>query len=1075
MNEGDEGPIVVNKGAAPPSISDDACAKEAIHLIESIQQYGYMVVCDRSGKVRAYSENISDLMNEQVDLSCASINDIIVGVQECSRVFQSAIAKPPEEAFDVFVGEGGLPCEMLVHASNNTPEADVIVELIPYRLSCKDIDNQDKTFDDLATAMQKLEASRDLVEFSESSVKLIRKFIGYDRVMMYRFNGDWSGEVIAEACSEKLSEHFLGLRFPESDIPAQARELYKKNHLRVIASVSEAPKALISTNAGRAPVDMSFALLRQPSQMHIQYLKNMGVESTFTISILRGNELWGMIACHHYQKIMPLIELRNKMRLMVKLIGYAINSQLNTVLQIKKNNEKLERKEFFDEVRQKAISFSGFIDALPKLLEKACSIINASTACVYVKSQWVSNSDVSADEWRLLVRENADSAWHTNKQEDLPCILADKHYSGVLFEPVACGDNACIVFLRKEQVRRIRWGGNPYKKLEIHDGELSPRSSFQRWSETLAGTSEMWHGDEIKFVKGLAELLTGILTELKLKESQEALIMLGDSLSRIHDMVVILGKRDHNAFPHIEYANTSFVNNFGFEDFEIIGTSFEQFFLSVDHKINLTAENTIRENKSVFKKCLQFKKKNNETFYGEMSISPIVGDDQNAGRYVVVIRDVSEQKKSQDKIKELAYFDTLTGLLNRYAFFDRFESIKSESDRKQWFYAVIYIDLDRFKALNDSKGHSFGDELLVQLSRRLRSCMRDEDVFARIGGDEFVVLIHGYESEMAAEEAADILSKKISNEVVFPFDVMGYRYRIGCSIGVAVSGQDYSATVNDIVKRADIAMYRAKTTGRGKVCFFDESIQSKLALQSQLEQLLRSAVVEGDLCVYYQPIVNANQQLVGYEALSRWFSKHNGTISPEVFIPLAERSDVIARIGQNVLDDVLKVLRDSERQGDNKWHVSINVSPREIVREDFVERLLTSIARYNVDPRRLVIELTETLVLDNLDVVVEVINTLSEVGVQFALDDFGTGYSSLAYLKKLPITKLKIDRSFVHDIVNNEESQAISHLIVNLAKTIGREVVAEGVESYEQHELLKSFGCDFFQGYVFGKAAPICA
>lgn len=439
------------------------------------------------------------------------------------------------------------------------------------------------------------------------------------------------------------------------------------------------------------------------------------------------------------------------------------------------------------------------------------------------------------------------------------------------------------------------------------------------------------------------------------------------------------------------------------------------------------------------------------------------------------IADITDQKESEATIKRLAYFDPLTELPNRQLLQDRLHQSIASSHRMNRYGAVFFIDLDDFKHLNDTQGHSIGDLLLQQVARSLESCIRTNDTLARLGGDEFLIVAEGLNThhDQAAREA-ELVANKVRNLLSRPYNLDGHQYSCSASIGICLFlGTDLSA--EELLKRADIAMYQAKASGSNAIRFFDPNTHAQLEMEYAQERDLRLALPNGELELHYQVQVDQDGKPIGAEALARWHQPGQGFIPPNQFIPLAERSSLITQLGLWVLDTACRQLRDWQAQTQFEHLVlSVNVSARQFHQADFVAQVRHVVNTYGIDPSMLKLELTETLVLADLDDTLQKMHALKEDGIKFSMDDFGTGYSSLAYLSLLPFDEVKIDQSFVQRAKPDYSSRdwVIVEAIINIAQDLGMEVVAEGVETVEQQKLLAHSRCFRYQGYLFGKPAP---
>ena len=442
--------------------------------------------------------------------------------------------------------------------------------------------------------------------------------------------------------------------------------------------------------------------------------------------------------------------------------------------------------------------------------------------------------------------------------------------------------------------------------------------------------------------------------------------------------------------------------------------------------------------------------------------------------YVVILgKDISERKRAESKIHTLAFYDSLTHLPNRQLFNDRLAQALAQSQRHHKYGALIMIDLDNFKALNDTKGHHIGDELLKQVAFRIQSLLKDGDTLARIGGDEFVVLLEGVsfdgeESVLHSEQFALGVKHRINQ----PYTLLGYEHTCSPSIGVVLfNGHDKSKET--LLKQADIAMYHAKKLGRNRVCQYDPAMQESVEHKTLMESELKAALSKQEFVLFYQPQIDAKGVIIGVEALVRWNHPTKGLIPPNLFIPLAEETGDIIALGAWVLREACRQLFLWLEKYPNLFlHVAINVSAKQFQETSFYDTVSSIVHEMHVPSSSITLELTESLILENVHEVIAKIEALRSLGVRFSLDDFGTGYSSLSYLKRLPLDELKIDQSFVRDINHDNNDAMIVKTIIEMAQNFDLDVIAEGVENEEQLMYLKENGCPLFQGYFFGKPMP---
>jgi diguanylate cyclase (GGDEF)-like protein/PAS domain S-box-containing protein len=443
--------------------------------------------------------------------------------------------------------------------------------------------------------------------------------------------------------------------------------------------------------------------------------------------------------------------------------------------------------------------------------------------------------------------------------------------------------------------------------------------------------------------------------------------------------------------------------------------------------------------------------------------------------YVSIFLDISERKQIEAEIHKLAFYDPLTGLPNRRLLMERLNMALSASCRNRQYGALLFLDLDKFKTLNDTLGHAFGDLLLIEIATRLKSCLREVDTMARLGGDEFLLLIEdlGGEEVDASQNVAQV-AEKVRSALTAHYQLKEHTYHSSPSIGVCLFyGEDEPA--EELVRRADIAMYQAKDSGRNQIRFYDPELQKEVEIRAALESDLRSALAGNQLELYYQIQVDQDLRPIGAEALVRWLHPQRGMISPNRFIPIAEESSLILEIGQWILDRACQQLACwSHNPLTRRLTLAVNISAHQFIQPDFVEHLKATIEKNGIDPSRLKLELTESVALENLELVIAKMRTVRRaLGITLALDDFGTGYSSLSYLKQLPLDQIKIDQSFVRGIQSNKTDAIMVKTIIDLARNFNLEVIAEGVETEEQLALLRQYGCAEYQGYLFGKPLPI--
>lgn len=448
----------------------------------------------------------------------------------------------------------------------------------------------------------------------------------------------------------------------------------------------------------------------------------------------------------------------------------------------------------------------------------------------------------------------------------------------------------------------------------------------------------------------------------------------------------------------------------------------------------------------------------------EAKISPIVNEARQVTSLVLVMRDVTERKKSEQTIYRLAYHDTLTELPNRRFFMDGLRKEIHKAERFQSQLGVMLLDVDRFKNVNDSFGHGVGDLILIEAAKRIKKCLQAKDVVARIGGDEFTILL----TELTSAKEAELTAQRIKESFQAPIELGGQLHNLTCSIGIALFPSD-GKDIDELLKRADMALYAVKEQGRNGYLLFHPDMEERSLERILLENELRKAIEQEQFYIDYQPKINIfTGEVIGVEALVRWKHPELGRIAPNKFIPVAEDTGMIVPLGEWVLRQGCQQNKAWQEQGLPPLKMSINLSARQFYQTDLLEVIKRTLRETGLDPKWLELEITESIFAD-IDQAVAILEKVKELGVHISIDDFGTGYSSFSYLKHLPVDTVKIDASFIRDIHQNKESQAIVKAIVAIAETLNLNVIAEGVENKEQLAMLSRDGCSQGQGYLFSK------
>lgn len=560
------------------------------------------------------------------------------------------------------------------------------------------------------------------------------------------------------------------------------------------------------------------------------------------------------------------------------------------------------------------------------------------------------------------------------------------------------------------------------------------------------------------------------------RRSQQHLMLLEGSIARLNDIVIITEAAPFGPpGPRIVFVNDAFERRTGYSREEVIGKS-PRFLQGPDtQRPQLDRIRRALEQWERVRVDLVNYTKAGEPYWVDLDVSPVWDDARRLTHWVAVGRDITERKRDEEKIQYLAFYDPLTQLPNRQMLLDRLdEAVGGGGQARDG--ALMFIDLDNFKVLNDTLGHQKGDLLLQQVARRLRNCVAKGDLVARLGGDEFVVLLANTpEKPLDPLTAAQKVSQRILEGLGEPYVLPGYLHHGTCSIGVTLFGRTPSS-VNELLKQADLAMYQAKAAGRNAVRFFDPEMQAVASANAALAADLRQAWRDGHLRIEYQPQVGVDGRMTGVEALLRWEHPVRGTVRPGEFVPTAEETSLIIPIGHWVLEQACAQLaRWQARPERAHLSIAVNVSVRQFRHPDFIDEVMRCVRRAGIRPDRLKLELTESLLADNIAAVIAKMRNLKDMGVGLSVDDFGIGYSSLSYLKRLPIDELKIDRAFVKDILTDGNDAAIAGTIIGLCRNLGLEVIAEGVETQDQRDFLARQGCHRYQGYLFCGPLPIAA
>lgn len=554
--------------------------------------------------------------------------------------------------------------------------------------------------------------------------------------------------------------------------------------------------------------------------------------------------------------------------------------------------------------------------------------------------------------------------------------------------------------------------------------------------------------------------------EAALRESEYKLRTLLESMNE--------GLSQVNNEQVIEYVNDRFCEMTGYAREELLGKSTFEFLVNDDGRKTINEANDLRAKGKSSQYEVRIKKKSGEVLWVIVGGAPIINAEGIVTGSMGVFTDITERKQAEERLLHDALHDGLTGLANRTLFIDHLQKTITRGMRSnQNLYAVLFLDFDRFKVINDSLGHAEGDSLLKQIARRLETSLRSGDLLARLGGDEFTILLNDLSDINDATQVAERILKDLNT----PFILGKQEIFMSASIGIALCSSGHQCA-EDMVRDADIAMYRAKAKGKAQYQVFDSAMHKYAINKLQLETEMHHALQRGEFCLNYQPIVDLEtDQLMGFEALIRWDHPERGMVSPADFIPMAEENGLVIPLGRWILFESCRQMREWQIKNSlaSRLTVSVNLSSKQFLQADLAEQVNASVISTQLDPRCLKLEITESHLMENSDKAVTMMNRLRSLGIEICLDDFGTGYSSLSYLHRLPVNFLKIDRSFVYRMVESKENGEIVHTIVKLAQNLKMKVIAEGIETAEQVAKLRLLGCEYGQGYFVSQPLDAAA
>ncbi|HEY9645876.1 MAG TPA: EAL domain-containing protein [Chroococcidiopsis sp.] len=881
----------------------------------------------------------------------------------------------------------------------------------------------------------RIRQSLELAEILDTSVREIRNFLEVDRVKIYRFAPDGSGEVIAESLAPHRLPSLLNLWFPASDIPPHAREMFIKARQRVIVDVatqSRIEDSLESPDNGESLTEPDIRY-RTVEPCHAQYLSAMGVMSSLVVPILHQGQLWGLLAIHHATQRQFTGQELQIIQLLSDQVSIAIaQSDLLSRARLQTHHESTIN------------HISGLlhcplkqVEIWQRILEFAVEAFRGSGGRFYVTAEPTSQP---AQLYTVGVQPNEAFI------EQLP------HWKTLMGRrPLRRRANAADSAMPSSAVpsSAVPSGAVPSSSIPLPTplpGATSAADFAEMLSDCLSSLSDLRRLD--RYTAGHdTEINTGItpyfytLEELRAKPRQRSLAAAFEH-TPIRAIAIIPLQL------HQQYVGCLTIFRNGYD---------EEIFWAGRHHDD---ERHTMPRQS-FDAWLEVKRDQAPLWTAdEVKLAKAIG----LHLYMAIA-----QKRVESVVRYQASHDALTQLPNRLLFDQHLAMALLNAQHNDEMIGVAFLDLDRFKVVNDTLGHSVGDQLLQEVAARLQGCLRDCDAIARWGGDEFTLLL----PHLNTAEDISKISQRILDELSAPFRFDNQDIYVTASLGIALAPYD-GEDVETLLKHADAAMYRAKQQGKNNYQLFSEDMNTKALELLVLESDLRKAIAKDELMLYYQPQFDLQSQtIIGLEALLRWQHPHLGLVSPNQFIPLAEETGLICPIGDWALLTACKQHQAWLAQGLPPIRIAVNLSARQFQQVKLINTIVQTLETTGVAPHYLEIEITETAAMHDMEFTVATLQQLRKMGVHVTMDDFGTGYSSLNAIRHFPLSTLKIDQSFIHNAMKNDSDRAIANAVVALGKALHLNVLAEGVETQEQLDFLRSIQCDSIQGYFCGRPLPV--
>jgi len=1068
-----------------------ACDKEPIHIPGSIQPHGILLAIDPTAQIiqqvagdteTFFARRAADLLGQPIDL--------VLGPE----AMLSLATLDPKMAGPLYLGSLNL-AGVSSRKIDLTAHFSELVLVLELEFSSVDQESSPQLLGSIRRTVTVWEAADDLQDLYNLASKEFRRLTGFDRVMIYRFLENDTGVVVSEAKLESL-DALLNHHYPASDIPKQARALYLRNPIRLIPDAAYTPALLspaLNPMTGDA-LDMSESMLRGVSPVHIQFLKNMDVAASMSVSIIVDGALWGLVSCHHTSPKHIHYELRETCKLLGRILGQLIKARQETNANLQAQQLAAER----SQILQRLTGPGGVEKKLAACLEDLKRLTHADGVALLNRDRLTQvGSTPSERQTRELIE------WLNGKSA--PAIFATDNLvsldeqarsyaakaSGVLAAVISSLAPCVLLWFRAEYAETINWAGNPHKAVEpgAEPGQLSPRSSFEDWKETVRHHSRPWSAVEVDSARTFGRAVIEMRMQDKLQGlNQQLLTTLTDkerllarteelkeeALSRVQQLhkseVELRTILEHTSDAYIgmdEVGRVTAWNRKSEEVFlwsreEAIGRLLEELVvpsgLRAVYRRDLNNYLTT-EKSEVLGKVLECSVLRKDGMLIPIELRATAVKIEGRVIFSAFLQDITERKLQEIQRLQDAQEDALTGLVNRRAMYSFLKARLGATPAVP--FQLLYLDLDNFKPINDTLGHAAGDQVLVKIAERLRECVREEDLVARIGGDEFVLIVASMEKGAVIESFCDRLLRKIREPVL----VEKHEVSVGCCIGIVSTPLD-SRRADDLLRFADIALYEAKAAGRNTWRFYTERMSSRLVIRRQIETDLRLALRRDELRLEYQPRYDLRSgNIMGAEALVRWQHPLRGWLGPDSFISIAEGAGLITPLS----DWVLRHACQEAATWENEIFVSVNLSSIEFKSGDLVSRVRNVLHQTGISPERLELEITESVMLDDSYDALATMDELKALGVRLAMDDFGTGYSSLSYIHTYPFDGIKIDRSFIAALDGSASGEAIIEAIVAMGNALTLTITAEGVETPAQLDFLTRLNCNQAQGFYMAR------